>query len=369
MARHAPITARERVESHRPWHRRVSSEAPRGFSLNTPLFYSVRLASENVRYPLPVAGPAQWSAGRDPVRVALPDVPADHIIAASFSARGAPGAFSFGLSVGGKRAETARFGKRARRRARGLRAQVAVPVDFFHTRAHLVRPVLSLRYAQSAPSDYLLSVTVRPRLIEPPTGTPPDTGIAPASVLSQTTLDEADRQRACSPTATAMALGIEGEQALRPFVDAARHCATGLLGVWPQNIWAAAGRGRLGAVELVSDWETVRRVFAGAKDAALRRGQAPQGKPAAMVASVAFGRGELPGSPLSESAGHLVTVRGIDRGAVVAHDPAAPPAKVLRRYEAARFAAAWMRHRGAAYVFASETPAAGGGSGAAARNP
>lgn len=289
-------------------------------------------------------------AGRDPVRVALPDVPADHIIAASFSARDAPGAFSFGLLVGGKRAETARFGPRTRRKVRGLRAQVAVPVDYFHTRAHLARPVLSLRYGRSAPRDYLLSVTIRPRLIEPPAGAPQDTAIAPASLLSQTTLDEADRHRACSPTATAMALGIEGEPALRPFVAAARHAATGLLGVWPQNIWAAAGRGRLGAVELVSDWETVRRVFACDGDSQT---------PAAMVASVAFARGELPGSPLAESGGHLVTVRGIDRGAVVVHDPAAPPAKVLRRYDAARFAAAWLRHRGAAYVFANETPAHG----------
>lgn len=318
-----------------------------------------------MRYPLPVAGPAQWDAGRDPVRVALPDVPADHIIAASFSASGAQGAFSFGLSVGGKRAETARFGRRARRRARGLRARVAVPVDYFHTRAHLARPVLSLRYAATAPKEYLLSVTVRPRLIEPPTDTPADTAIAPASQLSQTTLDEADRQRACSPTATAMALGIEGKQALRPFVNAARHASTGLLGVWPQNIWAAAGHGRLGAVELVSDWDTVRRVFAGAQGGAVRRSQTPRQRPAAMVASLAFGSGELPGSPLPESGGHLVTVRGIDRGAVVVHDPAAPAAEVLRRYEAPRFAAAWLRHRGAAYVFASETPATGGGGSAA----
>ena len=76
--------------------------------------------------------------------------------------------------------------------------------------------------------------------------------------------------------------------------------------------------------------------------------------PLPLVASVAFGRGALPGSPLPESGGHLVTVRGVEGGTVVVHDPAAAPAEVLRGYDAARFAAAWMRWRGAAYVFARE---------------
>lgn len=343
--------------------------------MTTPLFHSVRFASGNVDYPLPVVGPAHWHPGREPIRVPLPDVPADHVIAASFSSRPAPTAFSFRLAFGRRHAETARFGARARRReyaagAAGPAAkEVSVPVDYFHAGAALARPVLSLRHAQPAPRDYLLSVSIRPRLITPPTHMPADTAIAGASRLSQTTLEAADRRRACAPTATAMALGIADDDDLRAFVKLARHRATGLLGVWPQNIWAAARRGRLGAVELMSDWDTVRRALAGAGDHAAPRRREDQSAPLPLVASVAFERGALPGSPLAESGGHLVTVRGVDRGAVVVHDPAAAPAGVLRRYDAARFAAAWMRWRGAAYVFARDPGGAPGAveSGADAR--
>lgn len=323
--------------------------------MTTPLFHSVRFASGNVDYPLPVAGPAHWHPGSEPIRVALPDVPADHVIAASFSSRPAPTAFSFRLAFGRRRAETARFGARARRReyvaetgaaeAGVAEKEVSVPVDYFHAGAALASPVLSLRHAPPAPQDYLISVSIRPRLITPPTHMPADTAIAGAARLSQTTLDAADRRRACSPTATAMALGIADHDNLRAFVHLARHRATGLLGVWPQNIWAAARHGRLGAVELMSDWDTVRRALASGGDHAA---------PLPLVASVAFDRGALPGSPLPKSGGHLVTVRGIEQGAVVVHDPAAAPARVLRRYDAVRFAAVWMRWRGAAYVFARD---------------
>ena len=310
------------------------------------LFHSLRLASPNVCYPLPVAGPANWGPGREPIRLPLPDVPADHIIAASFASTHAPGTCSFRLAFDGGHAETARFGKRARRKHRSAGEQVVVPVDYFHTHATLTNPVLSLRHPQPAPAEYLLSVCVRPRLIEPPTEAPADTALAPATRLSQTTLPPPDQPRACSPTAAAMALGIANTQELRAFVDLARHRPSGMLGVWPQNVWAAARHGRLGAVELISDWATVRRVLACAED------DDPRQPPVAMVASVAFAAGALPGSPLPESGGHLVTVRGIECGAVVTHDPAAEPREVLRRYDAVRFAAAWMRHRGAAYVFA-----------------
>ena len=71
-----------------------------------------------------------------------------------------------------------------------------------------------------------------------------------------------------------------------------------------------------------------------------------------MVASVRFRAGELPNSPMPATGGHLVLLRGIEGGTVRVNDPAAPPGAVDRRYDARAFAAAWMRERGAAYVFA-----------------
>ena len=68
--------------------------------------------------------------------------------------------------------------------------------------------------------------------------------------------------------------------------------------------------------------------------------------------SIRFQAGELPNSPMPATGGHLVLLRGIDDGTVLVNDPAAPPGSVERRYDARAFAAAWMRQRGAAYVFA-----------------
>ena len=72
-----------------------------------------------------------------------------------------------------------------------------------------------------------------------------------------------------------------------------------------------------------------------------------------MVASIRFAAGGLAGAPLAATGGHLVLLRGIGDGAVVVNDPAAPPAEVERRYSTEEFAAAWLRWRGAAYVFAA----------------
>ncbi|MCY3795839.1 MAG: peptidase C39 family protein, partial [Gammaproteobacteria bacterium] len=61
--------------------------------------------------------------------------------------------------------------------------------------------------------------------------------------------------------------------------------------------------------------------------------------------------GELPGAPLSKTAGHLVTRYGVDGDAVLVNDPAAGDAAgVPRRYDLEAFSRAWLRRRGAAYI-------------------
>ena len=300
------------------------------------LTHCVRFASANLPYPLSIDGPAEWGRGRVPVRVPLPDVPADHIVTASFSSISAA-PFSFRLETGRERYESARFGARARRRERGNGGSVVVPVDYFEVRRDLRAPTLSLVCGAPRPADYLLVVAVRPREIAPPQRTPADIAPKAAPRLSQMTLPDPVRLQACSPTATAMALGIEGRTGFESFVASAHHPPTGLYGAWPQNIWAAARHGVHGGVELASDWSLAGDV--------LSRG-------GALVASIRFGCGELAGSPRQQTAGHLVQVRGFENGAVIVNDPAAQPEDVERRYDAAEFAAVWMRRRGVAYVFA-----------------
>ena len=305
-----------------------------------PLFYNVRFAAA-ADYPLAHSGRAEWRPGATPVRVPLPDIPANHVVAASFASTTTAAPFSFRLEAKGRqRFETARFGHRARRRERRRGEAVAVPVDYFDTRTNLAQPVLSLVCRSVEPDDYLLSIAIRPRLLKPPTGIPSKQPIVAATCLSQTTLPATLSAHACSPTATAMALGIAGAEDFHDFVSSARHRPTGMCGVWPQNLWAAARRGRLAALELAADWRLAERVL---------------GAGAPLVASIRFAPNALDGSPMEQTGGHLVLLRGIEDGVVVVNDPAAPPDSVERRYDARQFAAAWMRHRGAAYVFAASS--------------
>ena len=300
------------------------------------LQHCIRLASPNVRYPLPVHGAAQWSRRKAAVVVNLPDVPKNHIVTASFSSLSSPAPFAFRLEAGGARFETARFGRRTRRRERVGAEGVAVPVDYFHIERDLAAPTLSLLCRGPSPEDYLLVISIRPREVQPPQDAPADLNPHAAPALSQMTLPEGIRLAACSPTATAMALDV-AESDFEAFVASARHHPTGLYGAWPQNIWAAARRGVHGGVELASDWGLAQQVLA-------------LGQP--LVASIRFGPGQLAGSPRPQTGGHLVLLRGIDQGEVIVNDPAAPLSSVERRYDAAEFAAAWIKHRGVAYVFA-----------------
>ena len=308
--------------------------------LTNRLTYTVRFASRGVDYPLPVQGSAPWRFGTAQATVKLPDVPAEHIIAASFASTSTTTRFSFRLTCDAGRFQTAAFGYRAKAGPSARGFGVNVPVDYFDTERDLAGAQLTLRCMARAPRDYLLTVAIRPRLIAPPRDIPDDVAPVDAPALSQTTLAEHVRRQACSPTATAMALGIADHTDLTAFVAAALHMPTGLCGVWPQNIWAAARRGQLAGVELLSDWALVRQAMTG-------------GTP--VVASIRFGDGELPNSPMPATGGHLVLVRGIRGGEVLVNDPAAAPGHVDRRYDATAFAAAWMRHRGAAYVFASRS--------------
>lgn len=67
-----------------------------------------------------------------------------------------------------------------------------------------------------------------------------------------------------------------------------------------------------------------------------------------LVASIAFGKGELAGSPISSSPGHLLVIRGFTAGGgVIANDPAASSNSTVRRiYSRAQFERAWLKGSG-----------------------
>lgn len=73
-----------------------------------------------------------------------------------------------------------------------------------------------------------------------------------------------------------------------------------------------------------------------------------------VIVGISFGEGELTGSPVSSTAGHLLVVRGFDEeGNVYVNDPAfLNKAEGIRKYDKDEFAKAWLdNHLGIALVF------------------
>jgi hypothetical protein len=65
-----------------------------------------------------------------------------------------------------------------------------------------------------------------------------------------------------------------------------------------------------------------------------------------VIASIAYGEGELPGSPIPSSNGHLLVIRGFDEnGDVLTNDPAGPSDDQVRiTYPREAFEKAFLNH-------------------------
>ncbi len=153
----------------------------------------------------------------------------------------------------------------------------------------------------------------------------------------------------CSPTSTSMVLGYYGKLPrprsyswvpaghTDPWVDfAARntfdHSYDGT-GNWPFNTAYAAPRvGKAFVTRLRSLREAERFIAAGIP----------------LVASVAFGAGELDGAPITSTPGHLLVIAGFTTtGDVVVNDPASSTrAGVRRTYDRGQFEDAWLTKSG-----------------------
>ncbi|MFC7493298.1 MULTISPECIES: C39 family peptidase [unclassified Nocardioides] len=160
----------------------------------------------------------------------------------------------------------------------------------------------------------------------------------------------------CSPTSTSMVLGYYGalpaakayswvgEGHPDPWVDHTARMtydyAYDGTGNWPFNTAYAATR--------------VDRAFV-TRLRSLREAEILVKAGIPVVASIAFGRGELTGAPISASNGHLLVIVGFtDTGDVVVNDPAArTDAEVRRTYDRGELENAWLTTSGGtAYVIA-----------------
>ncbi|MGD8394403.1 MAG: C39 family peptidase [Candidatus Eiseniibacteriota bacterium] len=164
-----------------------------------------------------------------------------------------------------------------------------------------------------------------------------DVRVAGVPSLSQMEEASALRERICAPTSLAMVLRHHGRQvSVASLAALCHHPGHDLYGVWPMSIRAAARHGCLGYLTVFPDWQPVVTLLA-------------RGVP--LVASIAYGAGELDGAAIPRTTGHLVTLTGVQGDRVLVHDPAAPTRDAVpRTYDLQQLTAAWLDRHRIAYV-------------------
>ena len=311
---------------------------------------SLRFADADTaaRYPLPTSGAAAWASGGTGARlvVELGDLGAGTIVVPSLAFR-----LSAEADDTGEPGPAHRWTLRAAERCWPLQwvpateppaapqkgSPVSTHVDCFRVHRALSGTFLELELDSEIPRRYLVCVSSRAFTVAAPPL--PESAAAlpcPPPQRSQLSAPEAIAQRICSPTCVSIVL--DAWRRPHDWLEVAAEChdpVTGMFGVWPLALRAAARRGCIGAVEVFAGWREPMTV--------LERG-------VPLVTSIRFSAGELPGAPLPETSGHLVVVYAAGPDEILVCDPAANPGEVHRSYPATAFSAAWLRHRGAAYI-------------------
>ena len=164
----------------------------------------------------------------------------------------------------------------------------------------------------------------------------------PVPEESQFEEDPEISSRICSPTSLSMVLQYYGFK-LNPTEVAEKVYDSGadIYGNWSFN---TAFAGSLGPTSYVRYFRSASKLFEELKD----------GRP--VIASIAFGKGELSGAPIEDTSGHLVVIRGFEQNngkyRLIVNDPAAPSdSSVRREYDLKEFISAW---RGIGYVIGSQ---------------
>jgi hypothetical protein len=148
------------------------------------------------------------------------------------------------------------------------------------------------------------------------------------------------RSEICSATSLAMVLQYWGvDRTVADVYKGVRDQTEGIYGNWPLNVAYAAANGMEGRVERFYGVEQLEREIAA-------------GRP--MIISISFKPGELDGSPITSTSGHLIVVRGFtSEGDVIVNDPIASNSQSVRLvYNREQLSRVWLRSGGIAYVVA-----------------
>jgi len=301
-----------------------------------------RFSTGNVRYPLPVSGPIRWRhEGSDLIaRFELPPLARDSLIVPNFSATGEGCHWSatWHFRNGDKRwqLDTVPAPLLDGQDEAHVGAYVAADIDCFITKMDVEVSFLELRlHAREAPIDALIVIATRAFSSQAMSAGVQSTDAINVPSFSQMQAPPSMRRRICSPTCLAMVMGLDQESAAK-FTDECYDPARGIYGIWPRNIRAANARGFTGAIEtfeLLDDAAPLLRV----------------GTP--VIASIRYRQGQLSGSAIPATSGHLVVLRGLSKRTVLVNDPAAASEQdVAREYDREEFARAWLGKRGVGYV-------------------
>lgn len=294
------------------------------------------------RYPLPVSGELEWRAQRVlEAEIPLPMLPPEHIVVPSFSSQ-VGFDHLWWLDCGDTSSFTASFGQQSGQYAHfeGIQGVRARP-DYFTTSKAIPNARLRLLVdTVKPPRDYLVTVGVRPipaKIKDTPATDTPLLEIPPKNPMSPKKWEVG--RRIYSVICVSMAMDHLGvDHGLHELMVAAYHRPSDRYTVWPQNLWAASRWGVVGAIETTTDWKVLERAVA-------------DGHPFAPL--IAFDEGDLEGSPIPASLGHMVIVRGIQNKRVVVHDPVAQDViSVPRHYDADEFRRAWLGALGFFFLFA-----------------
>ena len=305
-------------------------------------------------YPLPIHDQAQWQdlgAGAWQTQIDLGELPADQIVVPSFVLIGAEYQYQFAVKHGHGanllRAIPATADSKTLFPDHSENSpMVSDHIDCWHSRAVIRAARVILRVeCETQPRNYLCAVSTRPLEIDAKVGAVRSVALEQPPAISQMTAAKDFRRRICSPTALAMALAYlqklyDIEQRSKLWSELITGCydpITKAYGMWPQATYQAGRLDCLAAVECSTDWTELEQALL-------------QGTP--VICSIRFENGELDTAPLARTSGHLLLVYGINKDSVFAMDPAAADTNsVAHIYDREQFAAAWLRHRGAAYFF------------------
>lgn len=306
-------------------------------------FFAANLSRDAVRAfdAAPMPPWAQSETGRWLWHLDLGPIAAGTIVIPSLTiSDGEPYGFRFALDTPHGCVSLPGFGDFSRPTKPVANDHISTHIDYFGAIANIEQALLVLEVESVAAPEQrpmLLGVSQRSSRLDVPSPGKLSTALIDVPALCQRDAPTEIAMRICSPTCLAMAmrrLGLEAD--LLEVSRGAYDPGSGIYGGWGQSLYAASRYGVVAAVRTFDSLEEAAALL----DAGLP-----------IIASVRYAAGELHGSAVTTTDGHLILVCGFDGDRVVVNDPiAANLGEVRRSYALDEFATVWLRDRGAGYV-------------------